>query len=95
MSRILRSKTASVPLSQPCAAFSDERPQVDNTGVENASLYTQPEDIVRSPQSRIHGSLTIRRRQWDIYKALSKISPMFSIAAAFVRRRVSVPQRVG
>lgn len=35
------------------------------SGVDNASLYTQPEDI------------------WDIYSSLSKISPMFSIAAAF------------
>jgi len=42
-----------------------EEDGVDNTGVDNASLYTQPEDI------------------WDIYKALSAISPMFSIAAAF------------
>ncbi|KAG9123422.1 Fructose-bisphosphate aldolase 1, partial [Ceratobasidium sp. 392] len=38
---------------------------VDNTGVDNASLYTQPEDI------------------YDVYAALSKISPNFSIAAAF------------
>jgi len=42
-----------------------EEDGVDNTGVDNASLYTQPEDI------------------WDIYSALSKISPMFSIAAGF------------
>lgn len=42
-----------------------EEDGVDNTGVDNASLYTQPEDI------------------WDIYKALSAISPMFSIAAGF------------
>jgi len=42
-----------------------EEDGVDNTGVDNASLYTQPEDI------------------WDIYSSLSKISPMFSIAAAF------------
>lgn len=42
-----------------------EEDGVDNTGVDNAALYTQPEDI------------------WDIYKALSKISPMFSIAAGF------------
>jgi len=42
-----------------------EEDGVDNTGVDNASLYTQPEDI------------------WDIHKALSAISPMFSIAAAF------------
>lgn len=35
------------------------------TDVDNASLYTQPEDI------------------YDIYNALSAISPMFSIAAAF------------
>jgi fructose-bisphosphate aldolase class II len=42
-----------------------EEDGVDNTGVDNASLYTQPEDI------------------WDIYSAFSKITPMFSIAAAF------------
>lgn len=42
-----------------------EEDGVDNTGVDNASLYTQPEDI------------------WDIYKALSAISPAFSIAAGF------------
>jgi fructose-bisphosphate aldolase class II len=42
-----------------------EEDGVDNTGVDNASLYTQPEDIL------------------DIYNALSPISPMFSIAAAF------------
>jgi len=42
-----------------------EEDGVDNTGVDNNSLYTQPEDI------------------WDIYKALSAITPMFSIAAAF------------
>jgi fructose-bisphosphate aldolase class II len=42
-----------------------EEDGVDNTGVDNASLYTQPEDIN------------------DVYKALSAISPNFSIAAAF------------
>ena len=42
-----------------------EEDGVDNTGADNASLYTQPEDI------------------WDIYKTLSAISPMFSIAAGF------------
>jgi fructose-bisphosphate aldolase class II len=42
-----------------------EEDGVDNTGVDNASLYTQPEDI------------------YEVYSALSKISPNFSIAAAF------------
>ena len=42
-----------------------EEDGVDNTGVDNASLYTQPEDI------------------YDVYTALSKIGPNFSIAAAF------------
>ncbi|CAE6531155.1 unnamed protein product, partial [Rhizoctonia solani] len=42
-----------------------EEDGVDNTGVDNAALYTQPEDI------------------YDVYKALSAISPNFSIAAAF------------
>ena len=42
-----------------------EEDGVDNSGVDNASLYTQPEDI------------------WDVYVGLSKISPNFSIAAAF------------
>ena len=42
-----------------------EEDGVDNTGVDNNSLYTQPEDI------------------YDIYKALSAISPLFSIAAGF------------
>ena len=42
-----------------------EEDGVDNTGVDNNSLYTQPEDI------------------FDVYSALSKIGPNFSIAAAF------------
>lgn len=42
-----------------------EEDGVDNTGVDNSKLYTQPEDI------------------FDVYDALSKISPNFSIAAAF------------
>jgi len=42
-----------------------EEDGVDNSGVDNASLYTQPEDI------------------YDVYDTLSKISPNFSIAAAF------------
>ncbi|TCD64274.1 Fructose-bisphosphate aldolase 1, partial [Steccherinum ochraceum] len=42
-----------------------EEDGVDNTGVDNSKLYTQPEDI------------------WDVHAALSKISPNFSIAAAF------------
>jgi fructose-bisphosphate aldolase, class II len=42
-----------------------EEDGVDNTGVDNSKLYTQPEDI------------------YDVYKALSAISPNFSIAAAF------------
>jgi len=42
-----------------------EEDGVDNTGVDNASLYTQPDDI------------------FEVYDALSKISPNFSIAAAF------------
>ncbi|KAF5355231.1 hypothetical protein D9758_005995 [Tetrapyrgos nigripes] len=42
-----------------------EEDGVDNTGVDNASLYTQPEDI------------------WDVYEALSKVGPGFSIAAGF------------
>jgi len=42
-----------------------EEDGVDNTGVDNASLYTQPEDI------------------YDVYTSLSKVSPNFSIAAAF------------
>ncbi|KAF8270073.1 hypothetical protein EI94DRAFT_1771045 [Lactarius quietus] len=42
-----------------------EEDGVDNTGVDNNSLYTQPEDV------------------YDVYSALSPISPNFSIAAAF------------
>ncbi|KAJ7477261.1 hypothetical protein B0H11DRAFT_2030463 [Mycena galericulata] len=42
-----------------------EEDGVDNTGVDNASLYTQPEDI------------------FEVYDALSKVGPNFSIAAAF------------
>lgn len=42
-----------------------EEDGVDNTGIDNAKLYTQPPDI------------------YDVYTALSKISPNFSIAAAF------------
>jgi len=42
-----------------------EEDVVDNSGVDNAALYTQPEDV------------------YDVHDALSKISPNFSIAAAF------------
>eukprot|EP00457_Paulinella_chromatophora_P008308 gb/GEZN01008339.1/.p1 GENE.gb/GEZN01008339.1/~~gb/GEZN01008339.1/.p1 ORF type:complete len:366 (-),score=77.01 gb/GEZN01008339.1/:303-1400(-) len=42
-----------------------EEDGVDNTGVDNASLYSQPEDV------------------WKVYKALSAVSPRFTIAAAF------------
>jgi len=42
-----------------------EEDGVDNTGVDNSSLYTQPEDI------------------YDVYAALSSVSPYFSIAAGF------------
>ena len=42
-----------------------EEDGVDNTGVDNKALYSQPEDI------------------WFAYETLSKISPMFTIAAAF------------
>ncbi|KAH8108997.1 fructose-bisphosphate aldolase [Phellopilus nigrolimitatus] len=42
-----------------------EEDGVDNTGVDNNSLYTQPEDI------------------YDVFSALSAVSPNFSIAAAF------------
>ncbi|CAM0140989.1 Fructose-bisphosphate aldolase 1 [Umbelopsis sp. WA50703] len=42
-----------------------EEDGVNNENVDNASLYTQPEDI------------------WDIYKAFSEITDLFSIAAAF------------
>ncbi|GBB92784.1 hypothetical protein RclHR1_20550002 [Rhizophagus clarus] len=42
-----------------------EEDGVDNSGVDNASLYTQPEDI------------------WDVYRELSQVSDMFTIAAAF------------
>ncbi|KAJ3483615.1 hypothetical protein NLI96_g6190 [Meripilus lineatus] len=40
-----------------------EEDGVDNTGVDNSKLYTQPEDI------------------WEVYDALSKVGPNFSIAA--------------
>ncbi|ORY96155.1 fructose-bisphosphate aldolase, class II [Syncephalastrum racemosum] len=42
-----------------------EEDGVNNEDVDNASLYTQPEDI------------------WEIYKAFSEITDLFSIAAAF------------
>ncbi|MBW0496403.1 hypothetical protein O181_036118 [Austropuccinia psidii MF-1] len=42
-----------------------EEDGVNNEHVDNAALYTQPEDL------------------WEIYSAFSKITPMFSIAAAF------------
>jgi fructose-bisphosphate aldolase, class II len=42
-----------------------EEDGVDNTGIDNSRLYTQPQDI------------------YDVYEALSRISPNFSIAAAF------------
>ncbi|KAG0796731.1 hypothetical protein G6F16_001237 [Rhizopus arrhizus] len=42
-----------------------EEDGVDNTSVDNASLYTQPEDI------------------WEIYSRFSKVTDLFSIAAAF------------
>ncbi|KAF8075853.1 hypothetical protein FPV67DRAFT_386105 [Lyophyllum atratum] len=42
-----------------------EEEGLDNSIVDNTSLYTQPEDI------------------YDVYEALNKVSPNFSIAAAF------------
>ncbi|KAI8331656.1 fructose-bisphosphate aldolase [Chlamydoabsidia padenii] len=42
-----------------------EEDGVNNEDVDNAALYTQPEDI------------------WDIYEAFSKVTDLFSIAAAF------------
>ncbi|KAL1931758.1 hypothetical protein VTP01DRAFT_9902 [Rhizomucor pusillus] len=42
-----------------------EEDGVNNENVDNAALYTQPEDI------------------WDIYKAFSEVTDLFSIAAAF------------
>jgi len=42
-----------------------EEDGVDNTGVDNARLYTQPEDV------------------WDVYRELSQVSDLFTIAAAF------------
>ncbi|KAI8093870.1 fructose-bisphosphate aldolase, class II [Halteromyces radiatus] len=42
-----------------------EEDGVNNEDVDNAALYTQPEDI------------------WDIYQAFSKVTDLFSIAAAF------------
>ncbi len=42
-----------------------EEDGVDNTGKDQAALYTSPEQVYR------------------VYEALSKIGPMFSIAAAF------------
>eukprot|EP01147_Barroeca_monosierra_P009208 gene9207-1494_t len=42
-----------------------EEDGVDNTGIDNSALYSQPEDI------------------WACYTRLSKISPNFTVAAAF------------
>jgi fructose-bisphosphate aldolase class II len=42
-----------------------EEDGVNNEDVDNAALYTQPEDI------------------WEIYEAFSKVTDLFSIAAAF------------
>merc|ERR1711997_1174929 len=42
-----------------------EEDGVDNSGVDNASLYTKPEQVL------------------NVYKTLSAIGPLFSIAAAF------------
>ncbi len=42
-----------------------EEDGVDNSGVENSKLYTQPEDV------------------YEAYDQLSKISPLFTVAAAF------------
>ena len=42
-----------------------EEDGVNNESVDNASLYTQPQDI------------------WEIYQAFSKITDLFTIAAAF------------
>ncbi|KAI8458212.1 hypothetical protein BY996DRAFT_8412146 [Phakopsora pachyrhizi] len=50
---------------------------VNNENVDDASLYTQPEDI------------------WEIYEAFNKISPMFSIAAAFVCNNLSAIDPLG
>jgi fructose-bisphosphate aldolase class II len=42
-----------------------EEDGVNNESVDNAALYTQPEDV------------------WDIYKAFSQVTDLFTIAAAF------------
>ena len=42
-----------------------EEDGVNNEHVDNAALYTQPEDI------------------WDIYREFSKVTDLFTIAAAF------------
>jgi hypothetical protein len=59
-----------------------EEDGVNNEDVDNASLYTQPEDIVIFLVFEVW-DISEATGQWEIYKALSAISPMFSIAAAF------------
>ncbi|CAG8535495.1 8575_t:CDS:2 [Ambispora gerdemannii] len=60
-----RMKKVNLLLEMEIGITGGEEDGVDNTGVDNASLYTQPEDI------------------WDVYRNLSEISDLFTIAAAF------------
>ncbi|CAG8593260.1 7552_t:CDS:2 [Ambispora leptoticha] len=60
-----RMKKVNLLLEMEIGLTGGEEDGVDNTGLDNASLYTLPEDV------------------WDVYRNLSEISDLFTIAAAF------------
>lgn len=61
-----------------------EEDGVDNTGVDNAALYTQPEDIweVHEALSQVASGL-VNSLSLSWLSVPRKVSPNFSIAAAF------------
>ena len=65
LSYLKRMAKINVFLEMEIGITGGEEDGVNNEHVDNASLYTQPEDI------------------WDIYSALSQVTPNFTIAAAF------------
>ena len=65
MSYLKRMAPMSCLLEMEIGITGGEEDGVNNEHVDNASLYTQPEDI------------------WDIYRAFTQITDLFTIAAAF------------
>ena len=59
-----------------------EEDGVDNSGVKAESLYTSPEQVMNDGID-LFTLRCVCLQVYNVYKALSPISPMFSIAAAF------------